>query len=88
MPDRSTDERPPTRVPHQRRWHHAINTRLTDDKILATKIKCDKKSIQTVKNTWEHVLRKNADLPDDWITSREVLVGMRTRHSAPIGHVP
>ncbi|KAI0255332.1 hypothetical protein BJV78DRAFT_1179283, partial [Lactifluus subvellereus] len=26
-----------------------------------------------VKSTWEHVLRKNTDLPDDWIASREVL---------------
>ncbi|KAI0247568.1 hypothetical protein BJV78DRAFT_1244253 [Lactifluus subvellereus] len=65
------------------RWHHAINARLTDDKILATKIKRDKKSTQTVKNTWEHVFRKDADLPDDWITSREVLVGRRTRHTLP-----
>ncbi|KAI0245006.1 hypothetical protein BJV78DRAFT_1270683 [Lactifluus subvellereus] len=63
------------------RWHHTINARLTNDKILATKIKRDnpdKKSAQTVKSTWEHVLRNNTDLPDDWITSREVLVGRRT----------
>ncbi|KAI0245545.1 hypothetical protein BJV78DRAFT_1262268 [Lactifluus subvellereus] len=67
-------------------WHHTINARLTDDKILATKIKRDnpdKKSAQTVKSTWEHVLRKNTDLPNDWITSREVLVGRRTRHTLP-----
>ncbi|KAI0249653.1 hypothetical protein BJV78DRAFT_1225127 [Lactifluus subvellereus] len=67
-------------------WYHTINARLTDDKILATKIKQDnpdKKSAQTVKSTWEHVLRKNTDLPDDWITSREVLVGRRTRHTLP-----
>ncbi|KAI0248042.1 hypothetical protein BJV78DRAFT_1240506, partial [Lactifluus subvellereus] len=69
-------------------YHHTINAHLTDDKILATKIKrdnLDKKSAQTVKNTWEHVLRKNTDLPDDWIASREVLVGRRTRpHLAPV----
>ncbi|KAI0250625.1 hypothetical protein BJV78DRAFT_1217460 [Lactifluus subvellereus] len=70
------------------RWHHTINARLTDDKVLATKIKRDnrdpdKKSAQTVKSTWEHVRRKNMDLPDDWITSREVLVGRRTRHTLP-----
>ncbi|KAI0249941.1 hypothetical protein BJV78DRAFT_1222940, partial [Lactifluus subvellereus] len=54
--------------------------------ILATKIKRDnpdKKSAQTVKSTWEHVLRKDTDLPDDWITSREVLVTRRTRHTLP-----
>ncbi|KAI0247638.1 hypothetical protein BJV78DRAFT_1244199, partial [Lactifluus subvellereus] len=35
----------------------------------------DKKPTQIVKNTWEHVPRKTMDLPDDWITGREVLVG-------------
>ncbi|KAI0246642.1 hypothetical protein BJV78DRAFT_1252797 [Lactifluus subvellereus] len=74
--------------PHQvdQQMVPTINARLTDDKILATKIKRDnpdKKSAQTVKSTWEHVLRKNTDLPDDWITSREVLVGRRTRHTLP-----
>ena len=42
------------------------------------KIKQDKKSILIVKNTWENILRKDMDLPDDWIASREVLVGRRT----------
>jgi hypothetical protein len=71
------------------RWYRAINTRLTDDKITATKIKRDKASVQMVKNTWEHVLRKHSDLPEDWITSREVLVGSRARHAlAPVGLVP
>ena len=64
------------------RWLHAINTRLTNDRLIATKIKRDKKSIQTVKGTWEHALRKTMDLPEDWITSREVLVGRRTRRLA------
>ena len=45
------------------------------DKILATKIKCDEKTIKKVKNTWEHVLKKQGDLPNDWIDSPEVLVG-------------
>ena len=63
------------------RWLRAINTRLTSDKITATKIKRDEKSKKKVKSTWEHVLRKQGDLPDDWITSREVLVGRGARHA-------
>ena len=63
------------------RWLRAINMRLTSDKITATKIKRDEKSKKKVKSTWEHVLRKQGDLPDDWITSREVLVGRGARHA-------
>ena len=66
------------------RWLRAINTRLTDDKIIATRIKRDEKSERKVRNTWEHVLRKQEDLPDDWITSREVLVGRGARHAGAL----
>ncbi|KAI0254791.1 hypothetical protein BJV78DRAFT_1182939, partial [Lactifluus subvellereus] len=62
------------------RWLSTINARPTDDGITATKIKRDKRTIQKVKDTWEYVLRNQMDLPDDWITSREVLVG-RTRRA-------
>ncbi|KAI0245188.1 hypothetical protein BJV78DRAFT_1140588, partial [Lactifluus subvellereus] len=86
--ERVIQTRPHTVTEVNSRWHHAINARLTDDKILATKIKRDKKFTQIVKSTWEHVLRKTMDLPDDWITSREVLVGRRSRHLAPVGRVP
>jgi hypothetical protein len=73
---------------HQR-WTRAINIRLTDDKIIASKIKRDASSVERAKSTWEDVLRKHMDLPDDWITSREVLVGIRSRFApAPVGHVP
>ncbi|KAI0255230.1 hypothetical protein BJV78DRAFT_1178474 [Lactifluus subvellereus] len=50
------------------RWLSTINARPTNDKLTATKIK--------PKDTWEHVLRNQMDLPDDWITSREVLVAL------------
>jgi len=61
------------------RWLRAINTRLTDDKITATKIKRNKGFTNLVVNTWEPVLSKERDLPNEWIYSREVLVGSRTR---------
>jgi hypothetical protein len=56
-----------------------INKRLTEDKIIATRIKRNPKAIQQVKHTWEDVLKKGGDLPNEWIYIREVLVGMRTR---------
>ncbi|KAI9511695.1 hypothetical protein F5148DRAFT_974774 [Russula earlei] len=59
------------------RWFHAINTRLTNDKIIATLIKQDKRAFKLVRDTWEPVLRKTMDLPNDWIFNREVLVGRR-----------
>ncbi|KAI0252966.1 hypothetical protein BJV78DRAFT_1198089 [Lactifluus subvellereus] len=61
------------------RWLSTINARPTNDKLTATKIKRDKRTIQKAKDTWEHVLRNQMDLPDDWITSREVLVDRRAR---------
>ena len=63
----------PSEIRH--RWLRAINARLTDDKIIATHIKRDEETMRKVKNTWEHVLKKQQDLPSDWITSPEVLVG-------------
>ncbi len=59
-------------------WLRAINTRLTEDKIIATKIKCDDQTIRLVKATWEPILNQFMDTPNDWIHNREVLVGRRT----------
>jgi hypothetical protein len=53
-------------------------SRLTNDRMMASKIKRDKKTLQKVRDTWENVLRNQMDLPNDWITSCEVLVGRRT----------
>ncbi len=59
------------------RWLRQINIRLTDDKIIATKVKRDKASTRLVKDTWEQLLAKDTELPSDWLYSREVLVGRR-----------
>ena len=63
------------------RWLKAINARLTDDKIIATKIKRGKTSIKLVKSTWTKVLQKDSPIPHDWIHQREVLVGRRVRRT-------
>jgi ribonuclease HI/exonuclease III len=59
------------------RWTNAINRRLTDDKINATRIKRDKRTERKVKSTWEAILARSQDLPDQWLHNREVLVGRR-----------
>ena len=61
------------------RWLRTINTRLTDDKITATKIKSNKGFTNLVVNTWEHILSRETDLPNDWINQCEVLVGSGAR---------
>jgi hypothetical protein len=59
------------------KWLNVMNRRLTEDRIIATKIKRDKESERKVRHTWEAVLRKSQDLQDGWIQDREVLVGRR-----------
>ncbi|KAH9961306.1 hypothetical protein BC827DRAFT_1203751 [Russula dissimulans] len=60
------------------RWLKAINARLTNDKITATKVKRDKNFSRLAENTWEQVLRKEGDIPENWLFHCEVLVGRRT----------
>ena len=56
-------------------WLKAINTRLTKDKITATKIKHDELTTRLIKKTWEPILKQYLDLPNDWLRYCEVLVG-------------
>jgi hypothetical protein len=65
------------------KWLHAINKRLTDDKITASMIKCNKGFTTLVVNTWEHVLSKDRALPNSWISVREVLVGKLVGRDGP-----
>ncbi|KAF8507219.1 hypothetical protein F5888DRAFT_1602583, partial [Russula emetica] len=57
------------------RWLRKINERLTCDQIIATIIKRDKPHTTLATSTWRHALQKQRDLPTDWISNREVLVG-------------
>ncbi|KAH9022485.1 hypothetical protein EDB85DRAFT_1816100, partial [Lactarius pseudohatsudake] len=56
-------------------WRNVINKRLTEDKIIATKVKKCDESAQLVEATWGKVLRKFSDPPYNWFHNREVLVG-------------
>ena len=54
-------------------WHSVINRRLSEDKILATKVLRKSPYINTVKNTWgTALLKRHRDLPDNWINRNEV----------------
>jgi hypothetical protein len=79
--ERVIQEKNHTKEEIEARWYKAINRRLTDDKIIATKIKRERQFTQVVETTWEDALRKFSDLPDRWIENREVLVGRRTRRT-------
>ena len=56
-----------------------INRRLTEDRMIAIKIKRDRFHLQRLENTWEAVLSKDGDLPPQWTHQEEVLVGTRAR---------
>jgi hypothetical protein len=70
------------------RWLKLINTRLTEDRIVATKIKRDKGFSNLVINTWDKVIKKENDAPKDWLIHSEVLVGSSTRVFRRGNHVP
>ena len=57
------------------RWLWAINKRLTTDKINATMIKRNEGFTKLVVDTWEQALKKERELPMNWINLSEVLVG-------------
>ena len=75
--ERVIQEKTHTTLEIERRWLTAINKRLTNDKLTATKVKRDNAHVHKVKLTWEAVLKKNGELPDRWMQHREVLVGTR-----------
>ncbi|KAH9017009.1 hypothetical protein EDB85DRAFT_2279772 [Lactarius pseudohatsudake] len=61
------------------RWLRVINERLTNDKIIATKVKRNATTMQSVDSTWKAVLSREWDLPPNWMIRSEVLVGRRAR---------
>jgi hypothetical protein len=73
--ERVIQEKPLTAGEIRARWLRAINDRLTTDKVTATKIIRTDKFTKLVERTWEPALRKAQDIPANWITSGEVLVG-------------
>jgi hypothetical protein len=85
--ERVIQERPHTKNEIQARWLRAINTRLIEGKITATRVKCEQTYAKRVISTWEPILSFNADLPNiepnNWLTNSEVLVGRRMLRPLP-----
>lgn len=59
------------------RWHHMINQRLLMDQVM-TKRNFEKKALssQVVLSTWNGVIQDQQDLPENWINTAGVLVGV------------
>jgi hypothetical protein len=65
-------------------WLQVINEHLSEDKITATHIKCNKQYTALITSTWEPILFQNSNLPipSNWLNNSEVLVGRR--HLCPL----
>jgi len=59
----------------RKQWFHTINLRLTEDQIIATKIKRDTHHLNLVKATWKPALSAHGIPPNNWPFSREVFSG-------------
>jgi hypothetical protein len=59
----------------QNRWLRAINARLTDDRVIATKVKRDKSFPTLAKATWKPALAVNGKTPNNWPHTSEVFSG-------------
>jgi len=58
-----------------------INDCLTNNKIIATKIKQNKPTNLLVEQTWEAILGCEWELLPNWMNLHEVLVGRRAHHT-------
>jgi ribonuclease HI len=56
----------------RKRWLCTINSRLTEDRIIATRIKCDKRYLNLAKATWKPALTAHGRSPNNWPFSGEV----------------
>jgi len=55
--------------------HYSVGKQLTINKVTVTKIKQNDKFTRTVIATWELALKKEKEIPVNWIQHDEVLVG-------------
>ncbi|KDQ58375.1 hypothetical protein JAAARDRAFT_716430 [Jaapia argillacea MUCL 33604] len=69
-----------------RRWQNAVNQRLMTDRVLETRTKKKPRggSGQT-EQTWEGTLQDELQLPDNWATTLEVLVGIKPPRTPSTG---
>ncbi|KAJ7751680.1 hypothetical protein B0H16DRAFT_1547993 [Mycena metata] len=62
-------------------WLKMVNAALQRDRILTNKARFGTRALnkQTVLNTWSGLLMDEDSLPDDWIFTKGVLVGIRPK---------
>jgi hypothetical protein len=62
------------------RWYAQINLRLTNDRILATKIKRDPRTKNMVTSTWKDVIAANPT--SEWLRNKEIMIKRDPRYTA------
>jgi len=72
--ERVIQEKPLSEGEIRTRWYHAINKRLTINKVTATIIKRNNNFTKLIKETWGPILSKEKETAN-WLQSSEVLVG-------------
>ncbi|KAG2140057.1 ribonuclease H-like protein [Suillus clintonianus] len=61
-----------------KRWQNALNRRLTLDRVITSKINRTKKQQLTIESTWSEIILSNTSpTPKNWVTTLEVLVGIK-----------
>ena len=58
------------------KWRNKINARIDIDRRMA-KSSRKQNQINKVRNTWKSITKNQTDLPQDWVTNLEVLVGIK-----------
>ena len=73
--ERAIQAKTHSRIEIRKRWFGAINARLAEDRIIATKIKRDATHLNLIKATWKPALTAHGTPPNTWPFSSEVFSG-------------
>jgi hypothetical protein len=74
--ERVIQDNPHTPQSIKMRWNNRIDARIDIDRRLA-KLKRNPAQITKVNHTWQPLLKNTHDLPPNWVTNLEVLVGIK-----------
>ncbi|KAG1734854.1 ribonuclease H-like protein, partial [Suillus occidentalis] len=60
-----------------KRWIKTLNDRLQQDRVIAIKLRRTQEHTDLINSTWSQIITPNIHLPANWVTSPEVLVGIK-----------
>jgi hypothetical protein len=60
-----------------KRWMKSINDQLQQDRFIARKLRRTQEHTDLINNTWSKIITPNINLLKNWVTSPEVLVGIK-----------